>query len=154
MLATIGYEGVAQKDFVAALRSSGVEVLVDIRDRAQSRKPGFSKGALSSAIEDAGMEYVHIKALGDPKEGRDAARAGMFERFRLVFSAVLESVDGRLALAEVEKLARSKKICLMCYERDPNHCHRKIVSDRLEESLGCKTMHLGVPLNGAARSMR
>ena len=144
MLATIGYEKCTTEDFVATLQARQIDVLVDIRERAQSRRPGFSKTALSKAITDAGIEYIHLRELGDPKAGRDAARAGLIERFRSIFSEVLASEPAQEALSRIESLARSKRICLMCYERDYRHCHRKIVADHLELSLGCEPVHLGV----------
>jgi uncharacterized protein (DUF488 family) len=73
MLATIGYERSSLADFVATLVHSEIEILIDIRDRAQSRMRGFSKSALSEALKEAGIGYVHFRQLGDPKEGRDAA---------------------------------------------------------------------------------
>lgn len=151
MIATIGYEKSTPEDFVATLEARNIEVLVDIRDRPQSRRPGFSKTALSTAVNQAGIDYIHVKALGDPKEGRDAARAGKMNKFRAIFENVLAGTSAQSALADLEQLARSKRICLMCYERDHHACHRKIVSDHLENSLGLKTIHLGVVENGRRR---
>lgn len=144
MLMTIGYEKATPEDFVATLKAGGVEVLVDIRDRAQSRRRGFSKTALADAVEKAGIEYVHFRALGDPKEGREAARAGNIDKFKKIFNAVMADKPAQNALKEVAKLASTKHICLMCYERDHRYCHRKIVSDQLENTLGVKAIHLGV----------
>lgn len=144
MLATIGYERAELNDFVATLVHSDIEILVDIRDRAQSRRPGFSKSVLSSSITEAGIEYVHLKALGDPKDGREAARAGDFHRFRRIFSGVMESEGGKEAMFALEQLASSANVCLMCFERDYLTCHRKIVSDHLETVLRKKAQHLGV----------
>jgi uncharacterized protein (DUF488 family) len=149
MLATIGYEKSTLQDFIATLQHFEIEVLVDIRDRAQARRPGFSKSALSSAMEDAGIEYVHLKALGDPKEGREAARSGEFEKFIDIFSNVLNGDPAKEAIVIVERLARIKRICLMCYERDHIHCHRKMVSDSLEKILGIRATHLGVNCGGS-----
>lgn len=149
MLTTIGYEKSTPEDFVATLQKQGIEVLVDIRDRAQSRRRGFSKTALSEAVQKAGIDYVHYRELGDPKEGRDAARAGKVEHFRKIYSNVLAGEAAQLALSNIVKLSRSKRICLMCYERDHRYCHRKMVSDQLEKSLKCKTDHLGVIVNAA-----
>ena len=154
MIATIGYERSSQSDFLATLQFSEIEVLVDIRDRAQSRVPGFSKTALASAAKEAGIDYIHLKALGDPKEGRDAARAGLIEEFRQIFSRVMESEGAQDALIEIEEMALSKRICLMCYERDPRDCHRKIVSDHLKVTLGCDITHLGVTQHGVKRGNR
>lgn len=144
MISTIGYERASLEDFVATLTLSGVEVLVDIRDRAQSRRKGFSKTALSDALADAGIDYLHLRELGDPKEGREAARSGDFHRFRKVFAQVMASEAGQSALQRIEELSENTSICLMCYERDEKTCHRKIVSDSLEGKTGHKTRHLGV----------
>jgi uncharacterized protein (DUF488 family) len=144
MLATIGYEKADLEDFIGTLQKAGVEVLVDVRDRAQSRRRGFSKTALSERLNLAGIEYRHFRNLGDPKEGREAARAGNMKLFRKIYAAVMKTEDAKQAIAEVVAITRSNRICLMCYERDYKECHRKIVSDHLECILGSKTIHLGV----------
>lgn len=144
MITTIGYEKANLSDFVRTLEFCEIDILVDIRDRAQSRRPGFSKSALAAAVGDAGIEYVHYKALGDPKEGRDAARSGNFDLFREIFLEVMETEAAQAAFTEVKELAKNYNICLMCYERDQKECHRKIVADQLEEILGCKARHVGV----------
>ncbi|MCH7627199.1 MAG: DUF488 domain-containing protein [Proteobacteria bacterium] len=146
MLSTIGYERAELADFIATLWLSKIEVLVDIRDRAQSRRPGFSKSALSAALAEAGIEYIHVPALGDPKAGRDAARRQDYKEFRSIFGAVMKSDAAKSALLELADLAQSKSICLMCFERDQLQCHRKIVSDHISEVLNIKAQHLGVRL--------
>ena len=144
MVATIGYERATLPDFLATLTISNIDILVDIRDRAQSRRAGFSKTALREALEAEGIEYLHLKELGDPKEGRDAARRGDFVTFRAIFNKVLQTKEALQAIEQIEELAINKKICLMCFERDQTTCHRKIVADRLEKSLGATVRHLGV----------
>lgn len=147
MLATIGYERSTQEDFITTLRCQEIQVLVDIRERAQSRRPGFSKTALSLAVNSVGIEYIHIKALGDPKEGRDAARAGLIEEFQKIFGEVMAGDTAQAALADVAELAKSRRVCLMCYESDHKYCHRKIVSDHLEDVFGLNAIHLEVIKN-------
>jgi uncharacterized protein (DUF488 family) len=144
MLATIGYERANLADFVETLRVSGVEMIVDIRERAQSRRPGFSKSALSGALLNAGIEYVHFPELGDPKEGREAARSGQYDVFRQIFFEVMAMPEAKNAISKIFNIALNKKVCLLCYERDKEQCHRKIVSDQLEKMLECKANHLGV----------
>lgn len=144
MVATIGYERASLADFVATLKLAGIDVLVDIRDRAQSRRPGFSKSSISEALTAEGIRYLHMRELGDPKEGREAARRGDFVRFREIFGRVMQSSQAKEAIKNLEELAISKSICLMCFERDQTTCHRKIVADRLEKTLGLKARHLGV----------
>lgn len=144
MLATIGYEGARPDDFVSTLQLVDIQMVVDIRDRAQSRRPGFSKSALRDSLEQNGIGYVHLRELGDPKEGREAARSGDLAKFRKVYADVLETKEAIAALDEIAELARRLNVCLLCYERDHLECHRKIVADRLESVVGSKVRHLGV----------
>ncbi len=144
MLNTIGYEGASPADFIQTLTVAGVELVVDIRDRAQSRRPGFSKTALETSLADAGIGYLRLRELGDPKEGRDAARAGNVELFKRTFFGVLRTPEAQAALEAIVLASESQSICLLCYERDYRNCHRKLVSDRIEKQTGLKTRHLGV----------
>jgi uncharacterized protein (DUF488 family) len=144
MLKTIGYERSSLADFVATLQLHGVDVLCDIRDRAQSRVAGFSKTPLAAALNDAGIEYLHLGELGDPKEGRDAARAGQLEKFRSVYEGVLENPAAQSALNKIRDMVDDQTVCLLCYERDEKHCHRKMVADRLREMFNIRATHIGV----------
>lgn len=144
MLNTIGYEGANPSDFVETLKLANIQKVIDIRDRAQSRRPGFSKSALSQILAEAGISYQHYKELGDPKEGRDAARANDLPLFRKIFTEVLEGEAAQVALKKVIDAAQSEVVCLLCYERDETHCHRKLVTDRIEVMTGNKARHLGV----------
>lgn len=144
MVYTIGYERASLDDFIATLRLRGVDTLVDIRERAQSRRKGFSKTALSAALSDAGISYIHLRELGDPKDGREAARRGDYVEFRKIFSKVMKSSSAKEAMQKIENLVEYSSICLMCYERDEKTCHRKIVSDDLQKKTGRKAIHLGV----------
>jgi uncharacterized protein (DUF488 family) len=152
MLGTIGYERASLADFIATLQFAKVQTLVDIRERAQSRRPGFSKNALQTALADVGIAYLHLPQLGDPKEGRDAARAGDRSKFMQIFQSVMESAGAQDALDDLETLASQTKICLMCFERDQKDCHRKIVADDLEKRLNVKAMHWGVVAGAASDS--
>ena len=142
---TIGYEGSDIGDFVALLSSLGVEVLCDVRDVTASRKRGFSKNPLTEALATVGIKYLHFKGLGDPKEGRLAARAGDFAEFRRIFGQHLSSEPAQLALSELSKVASSQRSCLMCFERDPKECHRSIVADALSTDMSYSIRHVGVP---------
>lgn len=144
MLNTIGYEKADLTDFIQSLCQADVEVLVDVRDRAQSRRKGFSKTALSNALTEAGIKYVHLKTLGDPKEGREAARAGQWDKFDRIYRGVLRSQPAQLAIDQIIDLLEVSSVCLLCYERDHKTCHRKYISDEIDKRLGKKTRHLGV----------
>ena len=144
-ISTIGYEGSEISDFVSVLKYAGVEALVDIRDLPSSRKPGFSKNSLSASVAKAGSEYIHVKPLGDPREGRLAARAGNMTKFRKIFCEHISSPEGKTALYFVANLAKGKKICLMCFERDHKFCHREIVVQELLKIQLVQVKHIGVP---------
>lgn len=138
---TIGYENVGAADFVTALKAAKVKTLVDIRDIANSRRAGFSKTALAASLDQAGIAYIHMKALGTPKAGREAARRGDSKTMHRIFEAKLAEPESDMALAEVSDLARKGRICLMCLEHDWRQCHRAIVAKRLEAQ-GLKVTHL------------
>jgi uncharacterized protein (DUF488 family) len=142
-LATIGYENATVQTFLAALREAGVELLVDVRALATSRRPGFAKTRLSANLAEAGIEYLHLRRLGTPAEGRAAARAGRYDELRSVFAAHLATPA---AQEELELLAdlvrRGRRVCLMCLEADPEHCHRSLVADALAERLPLQVRHL------------
>ena len=143
-LMTIGYEGANIDDFVASLKSAGVKVLIDIRQLPISRKRGFAKTALSNAMANAGMEYIHIKALGDPKEGRIAARSGDMELFEKIFRTHLSKPDSMEAVHQAIEIAMTSPSCLLCFERDFTCCHRAIVAECMLEHSDLKIRHLGV----------
>ncbi|WP_332678914.1 DUF488 domain-containing protein [Brevundimonas sp.] len=158
MLSTIGYEGARPSDFVSTLQLADVQMVIDIRDRAQSRRPGFSKSALRESLEAVGIGYLHLRELGDPKEGREAARSGDLAKFRQIYAGVLKTNEAVSALDQIAALSAQMSVCLLCYERDYTECHRKIVADRLESVVGSKVRHLGVKANvatgGVERRMR
>lgn len=132
-LMTIGYEGSTIDDFVKTLEIAGVQVLVDVRAVTVSRKKGFSKNGLAARLQTHGIRYIHAKDLGDPKPGREAARAGDFVTFRKVFGEHLTTESAQRAVRDVAAIAKEEMTCLMCYERDPSTCHRQIVATQLKD---------------------
>jgi uncharacterized protein (DUF488 family) len=121
---TIGYEGATQAELVAALEAAGVERVIDVRAVPNSRKPGFSKNVLAAGLAEAGIDYVHLKALGTPAEGRQAAREGRFAAMEQIYAGQLETPEAAADAARMIALAREKPSALLCFERDPAHCHR------------------------------
>ena len=121
---TIGYEGATQPELIDALRRAGVERLIDVRAVPLSRKPGFSKNVLAAGLKEAGIDYVHLKALGTPPEGREAARKGRVEEMRRIYAAQLETPEAAAQAALLVELAGEKPAALLCFERDPAGCHR------------------------------
>jgi len=144
MLFTIGYEKATLEHFIGTLQNANIDILIDVRDRAQSRRKGFSKTALATVLNEHGIEYLHLRVLGDPKEGREAARAGDWEEFHRIYGEVIEQPEAIEAIDSIAKLADSKKVCLMCYERNHSECHRAVVSDRLLHNQKLRSQHLGV----------
>lgn len=141
-LYTIGYERVGQADFVAALKAAKIKTLVDVREIANSRRAGFSKKSLAAALDVAGITYIHMKSLGTPKLGREAARRGDTRTMTRVFEAKMVEPESQLALAETAHLARRGRTCIMCLEHDWRGCHRAIVAQHITEDFGIKPEHL------------
>jgi len=124
---TIGYEGSTVGDFLGALKAAGVERMIDVRALPLSRRPGFSKSPLKAALEEAGIEYIHLKALGTPAEGRAAARAGRHSDLERIYAGQLELPEAMAQSAQMLELAGQRPSALMCMERDPADCHRTLL---------------------------
>ena len=123
----IGYEATTMGEFLDALKSAGVERVIDVRAVANSRRPGFSKTPLRNALAEVGIDYVHLRALGTPPDGRTAARAGRHEDLKRIYAAQLDLPEAIVAAAQMRELAREKPSALLCYERDPAGCHRTLL---------------------------
>jgi uncharacterized protein (DUF488 family) len=141
---TIGYEGCTIDGVLATLKQAQVSLLIDVRAVAASRKPGFSKRQLAAGLDQQGIGYVHLQRLGTPKPGRDAVRAGHPERMVPIFNAHMETPEARLALGEATSLAGKGRCCLLCFERDHNHCHRHLVAEMIVAETGQTVDHLEV----------
>ncbi|MCV7007434.1 DUF488 family protein [Mycobacterium gordonae] len=129
-LVSIGYEGKTVGDLVAQLIEQDVRVLVDVRFTPLSRKPGLSKTKLAAALHAAGIDYVHHRALGNPKDNRAGFRAGQpksIDRYR----EVLDTVAATEALKHVCELLDGGAVALLCFEQDHAECHRNVVVDRV-----------------------
>jgi uncharacterized protein (DUF488 family) len=143
-LFTIGYERAAISDLVATLREVGVEALIDVRDLPVSRKRGFSKRALAQRLEEVGIRYMHMRDLGDPKPGREAARRGDFEQFEAIFRDHLNRRESQHALRCAVEVACKYVSCLLCFERAHECCHRAIVAEAMRVRQGFDVEHIGV----------
>lgn len=132
---TAGYEQSEPADFIRRLQSNGVEMIVDVRDMPLSRKRGFSKNQLQELLAEVDIEYLHVKPLGAPKEIRDPLRAGgswweYIKGYERVLKKQAAEIDALI------KLAREKRICLLCFERNPAECHRSLVAREMELRAG------------------
>lgn len=126
---TIGYEATTMADFLAALIKAGVKRVIDVRALPLSRRPGFSKTPLRAALADAGIDYVHLKALGTPAGGREAARKGRHAELAAIYAGQLELPEAIAQGASMLELAAEKPSALLCFERDPAACHRSLLLD-------------------------
>ncbi|MBA3667787.1 MAG: DUF488 domain-containing protein [Sphingomonas sp.] len=124
---TIGYEGSIQSDFIGALKTAGVERVIDVRAVPLSRKPGFSKTILANGLAEAGIDYAHLKALGTPPEGREAARKGRQAELERIYAGQLELPEAMVQAAQLLELAAERPSALLCFERDPAACHRSLL---------------------------
>ena len=124
---TIGYEATTMTDFLSALTRAGVERVIDVRALPLSRRPGFSKTSLAASLREAGIDYAHLKALGTPKRGRDAAKKGDVATLTAVYDEQLELPEAQAQAAIMLGLAAEMPSALLCFEREPAHCHRTLV---------------------------
>ena len=124
---TIGYEGATVGEFVEALKTAKVKRVIDVRAVANSRRPGFSKTPLRNALAEADIDYVHLRALGTPADGRAAARAGRHEDLVRIYAGQLELPEAIAQGAQMLDLAGEKPSAVLCYERDPAGCHRTLL---------------------------
>jgi uncharacterized protein (DUF488 family) len=132
---TIGYEATTMADFLAALTKAGVKRVIDVRALPLSRRPGFSKSSLAASLKEAGIDYVHLKALGTPKRGRDAAKKGDVATLTAVYDDQLALPEAQAAAAQMLDLAQDTPSALLCYEREPEHCHRTLLLDAVGEGV-------------------
>jgi uncharacterized protein (DUF488 family) len=124
---TIGYEGATQADVISALSKAGVKLLADVRAVPLSRRPGFSKNVLASGLREAGIDYIGLKALGTPPEGREAARKHDHARLASVYAGQLELPEALAQMAQLRDMAASYPTALLCFEREPSGCHRSLL---------------------------
>ncbi len=141
-LLTIGYEGCTIGDVLTALRTAQVGLLLDVRAVPQSRKPGFSKRQLAAGLDEVGIRYVHLQGLGTPKPRRDAVRAGHPDRMEAIFREHMTSDRAQADLVQAKTLARENRACLLCFERDPANCHRRLVAEMVTGETQHAIIHL------------
>jgi uncharacterized protein (DUF488 family) len=145
---TVGYEGTTLEQFLERLQRTKVQLVVDVRDVPLSRKPGFSKTALGSALELVGLQYFHIRELGCPKSIRDQYRAdGNWQAYTAAFMGHLRKQ--RVAIRSLAQLCRQSRAALVCYEADPEQCHRTYVARAVAALQDHRVMHIGA--HGAIR---
>ena len=133
-LFTIGYEQTPARSVLDELEKAGVKLLVDVRAVASSRRAGFSKNQLAAGLDERGIAYLHLRGLGTPKEGRLAARSGKYDVLRKIYTAHLKTPQAREKMDELSALVKqSGPVCILCFERDHQHCHRRWIAEIIED---------------------
>lgn len=139
VLYTAGYEGIDLESFIKRLKENDVEYLIDIRERPLSRKKGFSKKALNQFLSEAGITYLHFPELGSPSEIRKKVREdGDYSYFFKQFSRHLK--DHQSKLEDILKVIKTSISCLLCFEKDHEKCHRKMVAEEVFNLNGGKML--------------
>jgi uncharacterized protein (DUF488 family) len=141
-LYTIGYEGASIDALLGALKAAGIARVLDIRSSPYSKRDEFSLDALAPALARYGMGYTHLKALGSPPAGREAARLGHMAAYREIMTGHLAAPEGAEGLRLALGYARAEPVCLLCLERSARHCHRHIVAETLAARGGLEIEHL------------
>ena len=140
---TIGYEGTTVAEFLEVLRKEHVSLLVDVRAIAGSRRPGFAKTRLAAHLADVGIEYLHLRGLGTPGDGRAAARAGRHAAMHAIFRAHLATPVAQADLATLMSIVGSgRRVCVLCLESDPAHCHRSLIVAEMQQRIPLDVLHL------------
>ena len=146
-LFTIGYEKALPAAVLGELKRAKIDLLVDTRAVAASRRPGFSKRQLAASLDEIGIPYLHLQKLGTPAEGRQAARAGDLDTLWRIYDKHIKTPEAQAALGELLALIKSgKRVCLLCYERDPNECHRCRVAALVKKRTRVKIENLIPPI--------
>jgi uncharacterized protein (DUF488 family) len=143
VVATVGYEASTVPAFLEALQEGDVEIVADIRAVASSRRPGFAKTKMAANLASVGIDYIHIRDLGTPSDGRAAARRGRHDEMKQIFAEHMKTEAARDAFASlIDLIEQGRRVCLLCFEADPEHCHRNLVAQALVGEIDCDILHL------------
>ncbi|MFJ2893871.1 DUF488 family protein [Streptomyces sp. NPDC087218] len=128
-----GYEGRDIESFIASLVDSRVSVVADVRLTPISRKKGFSKTRLGDALAEAGIEYTHLRGLGNPKDNREPFWDGRVEVGRARFRGLLRSEEAQADLDRLAGHAQQSRVAVLCFEKDESRCHRQVVLETVRK---------------------
>jgi uncharacterized protein (DUF488 family) len=143
LLFTVGYEQTPAHAVLNDLQSAGVKLLVDVRAVAASRRPGFSKKQLAAGLNERGIGYIHLRGLGTPKDGREAARSGNQTALEKIYQAHLKTPQAREEMDELAALVKTAgPVCILCYERDHQECHRRWIAEIIEDREAARITNL------------
>ena len=146
-LYTIGYEQSLPAAVLGELKRARIDLLIDTRAVAASRRPGFSKRQLAAFLDEAGNGYLHLQKLGTPAQGRQAARSGDLDTLWRIYDQHIKTPEAQDALGELIALIKSgKRVALLCYCRDPKACHRSRIVANVKKRMRVKVDDLIPPL--------
>ncbi|MEU2314514.1 DUF488 family protein, N3 subclade [Streptomyces albidoflavus] len=128
-----GYEGRDIDSFVSSLLDNRIDVVADVRLTPISRKKGFSKTRLGQALAEAGIEYIHLRSLGNPKDNRAPFWEGRLDVGRARFRGVLRSEEAQTDLERLAEHARQSRVAVLCFEKDESRCHRQVVLETVRK---------------------
>ena len=137
-LFTIGYEGRALDELIAELSAHRIDRVIDVRELPLSRRRGFSKTPLAAALAEHAIEYVHLRIAGNPYR----SEKDLIPRDELLAKYRRYLAGAPAAIAAVVDAARGHRAALLCYERHPAECHRRILVSRVRRRLGVKSLDL------------
>ena len=130
-LYTIGYERLLPPELVNELELAGVERLIDVRYRPQSRRPGMSKTRLGELLSDHGIAYEHRRALGTPPDIRWFFKNKREAEGREHYRAHVEETAADALDALAAELDHAPATVLLCLEATPEGCHRRVIAEQL-----------------------
>jgi uncharacterized protein (DUF488 family) len=146
-LFTIGYEQAKPAAVLEQLKRAKIDLLVDTRAVAASRRPGFSKRQLAASLDELGIAYIHLQKLGTPAEGRAAAKSGDLDTLWRIYDKHIKKPEAQEALGELVALIKTKKrVALLCYCRDPSACHRSRIVANVKKRARVKVEDLIPPI--------
>jgi uncharacterized protein (DUF488 family) len=130
---TIGYERLLPPELVAELQAAGIQRVLDVRFRPQSRRPGMSKTRLGELLGDHGIAYEHRRELGTPADLRHLFHTGRVAEAAQAFRAHVETSAPDALDALAGELAHAPPTALLCLEAEAAVCHRRVLTDALRE---------------------
>ena len=129
---SLGYEGISLDRYVDVLKSHDISVVVDVRETPWSYKPGFSMRPLAERLETEGISYVHLKSAGNPSKNRKKGlpQGDVIELYKQHLDSDPSCLE---VILDLIKKTLAGSVCLLCFERMPHDCHRKVILDRIAD---------------------
>lgn len=141
---TVGYQGETIGTFIERLIEAKIDLLIDVRTYAWSRKRGFSKKSLQGALQEVNIEYVHLPELGMPRDLLKL-RPALDDNTPILDAYEARLTQCELYISELLQIASGRRCCLMCMEADEKQCHRSRLARYLMDTH--EGLHVGSDLS-------